>query len=50
MRKSLMIITAVLVAIAANASQIDQAAAAVAGTEAAFTQRFTPKGFTTSQI
>ena len=31
-------------------SHIDQAATALAGTEAAFTQRFTPKGFTNSQI
>ncbi|HEY6843091.1 MAG TPA: outer membrane lipoprotein chaperone LolA [Thermoanaerobaculia bacterium] len=50
MRKLLMIITVVFTAISANASQIDQAAAAMAGTEAAFTQRFTPKGFTNSQV
>ena len=31
-------------------SQIDKAAAAMAGTEASFTQRFTPKGFTRSQV
>ncbi len=35
---------------AAYASEIDKAAAAMAGTEASFTQRFTPKGFTRSQV
>jgi len=39
-----------LSAFAASASEIDKAAAAMAGTEASFTQRFTPKGFTRSQI
>jgi len=44
-----MILSLLLAATLAQ-SQIDQAAAAIAGTEAAFTQRFTPKGFTRSQV
>ena len=39
-----------LSAVAASASEIDNAAAAVTGTEASFTQRLTPKGFTRSQV
>jgi outer membrane lipoprotein carrier protein len=35
---------------AASAAELDRAAAALAGTEAQFTQRFTPKGFKNSQI
>lgn len=31
-------------------SELDRAAAALAGTEAQFSQRFTPKGFTNSQV
>ena len=34
----------------ASAAEIDRAAAALAGTEAQFTQRFTPKGFKSSQV
>lgn len=46
-----MLMLAILAAAAsAGAAEIDNAAAAMAGTEAAFTQRFTPKGFTNSQI
>jgi chaperone LolA len=45
-----MLLTLILAASAAYASQIDQAATAMAGTEASFTQRFTPKGFTKSQV
>jgi outer membrane lipoprotein carrier protein len=37
-------------AVAANAAEIDNAVAAIAGTESSFTQRFTPKGFSTSQV
>ena len=37
-------------ACAASAAEIDRAAAALAGTEAQFTQRFTPKGFKNSQV
>jgi outer membrane lipoprotein carrier protein len=40
----------VLAATVSQASEIDRAAAAMAGTEASFTQRFTPKGFTNSQV
>jgi len=50
MRKTLLIATLVLAAAAAYPSEIDRAAAAMAGTEASFTQRFTPKGFTKSQV
>jgi len=39
-----------LVACSAAAAEIDRAAAAMAGTEAQFTQRFTPKGFKNSQV
>ena len=44
------IILLVFGAITANASEIDNAVAAIAGTEASFTQRFTPKGFSNSQV
>jgi chaperone LolA len=50
MRKTLLIATLVLAASTVYASEIDKAAAAMAGTEANFTQRFTPKGFTRSQV
>jgi outer membrane lipoprotein-sorting protein len=39
-----------LLTAAAQAAEIDRAAAAMAGTEAQFTQRFTPKGFRNSQV
>jgi outer membrane lipoprotein carrier protein len=45
-----MILALVLAATVANASEIDHAAVAMAGTEASFTQRFTPKGFSNSQV
>ncbi len=35
---------------ALNAAELDRAAAALAGTEAQFTQRFTPKGFKSAQV
>lgn len=50
MRKTFILISTVLLSAPLFASQIDQAASAVAGTEAAFTQKFTPKGFTNSQV
>jgi len=50
MKKTTLIIALVLSAVTAYPAEIDQAAAAMAGTEASFTQRFTPKGFTRSQI
>src|SRR5438132_14108377 len=37
-------------ALSAQAAEIDSAVSAMAGMEAAFTQRFTPKGFTNSQV
>jgi outer membrane lipoprotein carrier protein len=40
----------ILAATVSDASEIDRAAGAMAGTEASFTQRFTPKGFTNSQV
>ena len=39
-----------LAAGAAHAAEIDRAAAALAGTQAQFTQKFTPKGFKSSQV
>jgi outer membrane lipoprotein carrier protein len=51
MRKPLLIIIALVLATSvAYATEIDNAAAAMAGMEASFTQRFTPKGFTNSQV
>jgi outer membrane lipoprotein carrier protein len=50
MRKTLLIIALVSAATVAYAAEIDNAAAAMAGMEASFTQRFTPKGFTNSQV
>jgi len=38
------------VAIPLHASELDRAAAALAGNEARFTQHFTPKGFKTAQV
>src|SRR6266702_6739048 len=49
LRTSLML-TLILTAVIANASTLDNAAAAMTGTEASFTQRFTPKGFTRRQV
>ena len=40
---------AIALAVSAHAAEIDRAAAALPGTEASFTQQFTPKGFKTSQ-
>jgi len=50
MRKSLLIIALVLAPTLAHAAEIDNAVAAMSGMEATFTQRFTPKGFTNSQV
>src|ERR1700730_18220088 len=50
MRPLSRILTLVLVAASAHAAEIDNAATAMAGTEASFTQRFTPKGFANSQV
>jgi len=46
----ILILALTLIAATVNASEIDRAAAAMAGTEASFRQRFTPKGFTNSQV
>src|SRR5260221_9913255 len=45
---SLILVSLLLTAAGASAAELDKAAAAVAGSEASFTQRFTPKGFSTS--
>ena len=50
MLKTSLIIAVVLATPVAHAAEIDNAAAAMAGMEASFTQRFTPKGFTNSQV
>src|SRR5256885_13829708 len=50
MRKSLLIIALVLAASMAHAAEIDNAVSVMSGMEASFTQRFTPKGFTNSQV
>lgn len=50
MRKTSLIIALLLAPLVARAAEIDNAAAAMAGMEASFTQRFTPKGFTNSQV
>jgi len=48
MRTTLLVISLTL-AVSLRAAEIDRAAAALAGTEATFTQSFTPKGFTKPQ-
>lgn len=49
MRNSLLVAVLALAG-TVHAAEIDRAAAALAGTQAQFTQRFTPKGFKSSQI
>ena len=44
-----LLIALVFILPAANAAELDRAAAALSGTQAQFTQRFTPKGFKSSQ-
>ena len=50
MKITTLLLTLTLFAAAAFSAELDRAAAALAGTEAQFTQRFTPKGFKNSQI
>lgn len=50
MKITSLVFSLILLASAAGAAELDRAAAALVGTEAQFTQRFTPKGFKTSQI
>ncbi len=50
MRKATLFLTLLFAASAAYPSEIDNSATAMAGTEAAFTQRFTPKGFRNSRV
>src|SRR3954469_14236217 len=49
MKITSLVLSLILVASAAGAAELDRAAAALAGTEATFTQRFTPKGFKNAQ-
>jgi outer membrane lipoprotein carrier protein len=49
MKITTFLLTLTLAAGAASAAELDRAAAALPGTEAQFTQRFTPKGFKNSQ-
>jgi len=50
MKITSLVLSFILLGSAAGAAELDRAAAALAGTEAQFTQRFTPKGFKNSQI
>jgi outer membrane lipoprotein carrier protein len=50
MKITSLVLSLILIASAAGAAELDRAAAALAGTEAKFTQRFTPKGFKNSQV
>jgi len=50
MKITTLLLALTLIAGTAFSAEIDRAAAALAGTEAQFTQRFTPKGFKNSQI
>ncbi|HXH37363.1 MAG TPA: outer membrane lipoprotein chaperone LolA [Thermoanaerobaculia bacterium] len=50
MKITTLLLTLALAATAAYAAELDRAAAALPGTEAQFTQSFTPKGFRHSQI
>jgi outer membrane lipoprotein carrier protein len=50
MKKTILLLTLTLLAGTAFGAELDRAAAALAGTEAQFTQRFTPKGFKNSQV
>jgi outer membrane lipoprotein carrier protein len=45
-----LILALTLIASTAGAAELDRAAAAMVGSEAQFTQRFTPKGFKNSQV
>ena len=48
--KTTFLALALSLALPLHAAEIDRAAAALAGNEAQFTQRFTPKGFTNAQV
>jgi outer membrane lipoprotein carrier protein len=48
--KPLTLLLTLFTAFTVSAAEIDRAAAAIAGKEASFTQRFTPKGFKNAQI
>lgn len=48
--KRIIFLAALAAVTSAHAAEIDRAAAALTGTQAQFTQRFTPKGFKNSQV
>lgn len=50
MKITSLVLSLILATSAASAAELDRAAAALAGTEVQFTQRFTPKGFKNSQV
>ena len=50
MKTTILLLAIAFVTTVAGAAELDQAAAALAGTEATFTQHFTPKGFKTAQV
>lgn len=50
MKRLLLFVLSSLLTTTLTAAEIDRAAAALAGTEAQFTQRFTPKGFKSAQV
>jgi outer membrane lipoprotein carrier protein len=50
MKITTLLLALTIAATTASAAELDRAAAALAGTEAQFTQRFTPKGFKNSQV
>lgn len=50
MKITSLVLSLLLAASVAGAAEIDRAAASLAGTEAQFTQRLTPKGFRNSQV
>src|SRR5436305_5807423 len=50
MKITSLVLSFIFVASIAGAAELDRAAAALVGTEAQFTQKFTPKGFKNSQV
>jgi periplasmic chaperone LolA len=50
MRRTTILITLLLAALSLQAAELDRVAATLPGSQAQFAQRFTPKGFRTSQI
>ena len=48
--KKIILALVLILALPLNAAELDRAAAALSGTEAQFTHRFTPKGFKSAQV